>query len=93
MDHCESCSQEKIIIALKKAQSHLGKIIKMVEDGEYCIDVIQQMNAVEGYLHSAKSKKLDEHLHTCFAKGMEMKNERKKEELIAEVLQVMSMAK
>lgn len=91
--HCSNCSDEKIILALKKAQSHIGKVIEMVEAGDYCIDVIQQINAVEGYLRSAKTKKLDEHLHTCFANGMAAKNEKRKNELIAEVLKVTSMSK
>jgi CsoR family transcriptional regulator, copper-sensing transcriptional repressor len=37
---------QKVLIGLKKARTSLDKIIKMVEDDKYCIDIIQQDLAV-----------------------------------------------
>lgn len=76
------------ITNLKKAQSHTAKIIKMVEDGEYCIDIMQQNLAVIGLLKSAHQKLMENHLNTCFKKAMGSKNERKKKEMIKEILRV-----
>ena len=42
------------ITALKKAHSHLGNVIKMAENKEYCIDILQQNLAVIGLLKSAR---------------------------------------
>ena len=47
---------KQILVALKKGQSHLGNVIKMVEDGKYCIDILQQNLAVIGLLKSAKNR-------------------------------------
>jgi len=33
---------QKTTIAFKKAQSHLNKVVEMVEGKEYCIDIMQQ---------------------------------------------------
>ena len=40
-------TQERILHRLKISKGHLEKVIKMIEDDEYCIDVLHQMNAVE----------------------------------------------
>ncbi len=84
--------KEKALIAFKKAQSHLGKIIKMIEDKEYCIDIMQQNLAVIGLLRSAHHGLMENHLNTCFKNAMAAKNEKKKQEMIGEILKVSKLA-
>jgi CsoR family transcriptional regulator, copper-sensing transcriptional repressor len=79
------------IINFKKAHSHLGKIIKMVENGEYCIDIMQQNLAVIGLLKSAHQMLMENHLKTCFSRAIKSGDEKKKEEMIKEILKVMNM--
>ncbi len=79
---------KKIITALKKAQSHLGKVIKMMEEDKYCIDILQQNLAVIGLLKSANSKLLKRHLKTCFKKVMQGTNEKQKQKMIEEILKI-----
>lgn len=80
--------KEKSLINFKKAQSHLSKVTKMVEDGEYCIDIMQQNLAVIGLLKSAHQMLMEDHLNTCFAKAMETNNEKRKKEMTDEILKV-----
>ena len=58
-------TQERIIHRLKISQGHLKKVIEMVEDGQYCIDVIHQSQAVQRALEEADSAILENHLKTC----------------------------
>lgn len=58
-------TQERILHRLKIAQGHLKKVIRMVEDGEYCIDVIHQSQAVQRALEEADGVILENHLKTC----------------------------
>lgn len=60
-------TQERILHRLKIAQGHLKKVLNMVEDGEYCIDVIHQSKAVQRALEEADSLVLENHLKTCAA--------------------------
>ncbi len=60
----------------------------MVEADEYCVSVMQQNLAAIGLLKSAHQMLLENHLNTCFKRTMGTKNEKKKQEMIAEVLQV-----
>lgn len=79
---------KEIITALKKAHSHLGNVIKMVEGKEYCINILQQNLAVLGLLKSANSKLLERHLNSCFVNAMKGTNEKKKREMINEILAI-----
>jgi DNA-binding FrmR family transcriptional regulator len=81
-------SKKEILINFKKAQSHLGKIIKMEEGGSYCIDIMQQNLAVIGILKSAHQMLMERHLGSCFKNAMASKNAKKKEQMVQEILKV-----
>jgi DNA-binding FrmR family transcriptional regulator len=79
-------------IALKKAQTHIKNILTMIDDDEYCIDIVEQILAVNGLLRSASEKILKNHMRTCFSEGMNTKNPEYKEKLIQEVLNVVNFS-
>jgi len=79
---------KKISTGLKKASTHLTKVIKMIENGEYCIAIMQQNLAVIGLLKSAHQSLMERHLHTCFAKAMKTNDKIRQKEMIEEILQV-----
>lgn len=80
------------LINFKKSKSLLEKIIKMVEEKEYCIDIMQQNLAVIGMLKSAHQILMENHLHSCFTKAMESKQDKRKLEMIEEILRVTKLA-
>ena len=84
--------QENTLINFKKAQSLLSKIIKMVEANEYCIDIMQQNLAVIGLLKSAHQMLMENHLNKCFKSAMATKNEKRKQEMVQEILKVAKLA-
>lgn len=83
--------REKTLINYKKAKSLIEKITKMIEDGEYCIDIMQQNLAVIGLLKSAHQQLMEDHLNSCFKKAMATNNEKRKQEMIDEILKVSSL--
>jgi len=84
--------KQKTLINFKKAQSHLAKIAQMVENDEYCINVMQQNLAVIGLLKSAHQMLMEGHLNTCFKNAFETKNAKKKKEMIDEILHLSKLA-
>lgn len=84
--------KETSLINFKKAQSHIAKIVKMIEEKEYCIDIMQQNLAVIGLLKSAHQMLMEGHLNSCFMKAMNTSNIKRKEEMIKEILKVSKMA-
>jgi DNA-binding FrmR family transcriptional regulator len=80
--------REQALTALKKAQSHLANIIKMTEEGKYCINIMQQNLAVMGLLKSAHQLLMENHLNSCFASAMSAASRSKKDKMIGEILTV-----
>lgn len=78
--------------ALKKAHTHLGKVIRMVEKDEYCINIIQQNLAVLGLLRSAHQTLLENHLNLCLREAVEAGTAARKQAMIGEILQVTKLA-
>ena len=56
---------QRISHRLKIARGHLEKVIKMVEEGEYCIDVLLQSKAVQNALRETDILMMENHLQTC----------------------------
>lgn len=84
-------NRERALLNFKKAQSHIGKIIEMMEKGEYCIDIMQQNLAVIGLLKSSHKKLMENHLNTCFKAAMDTNNKAKKEKMTQEILAVTNL--
>ncbi len=82
----------KALISFRKAHTHLSNIIKMVEDGHYCISVMQQNLAVIGLLKSAHQTLMENHLHGCFASAVESNNKKKQEEMVEEIIKVSKLS-
>ena len=51
--------KQRIVHRLKIARGHLNKVIQMIEDDEYCIDVLHQSQAVQQALRQGKSGQAD----------------------------------
>lgn len=81
----------KTITNFKKAKSLIEKIIKMIEEKEYCIDVMQQNLAVIGMLKSSHQMLMESHLNSCFKNAMNSKNEKLKSEMMNEIVKVTKM--
>ncbi len=85
--------KQKIILNLKKARTHIEKIIQMVEDGEECIFLMQQNLAVIGLLRSSHEMMLRRHLNRCFSRAFSSGSEKTKKEMIEDVITVSKLFK
>ena len=81
----------KTLISLKKASSLLKKVLTMVENDQYCIDVMQQNLAVIGLLRSAHESLMSNHFKTCFKSALVSKNDKKKQQMTEEILKVINI--
>lgn len=54
-----------IIKRLKRADGHLRSIIAMLEQGRPCVEIAQQMRAVERAIVNAKSTLVHDHIDNC----------------------------
>lgn len=70
----------------KKAVGQLNKVIEMIEDDAYCMDLLQQVRAVQGLLNSLSSNILESHLHTCGKRAFSSNDEKQHQKIIDELL-------
>lgn len=86
-----SDNSQKISINYKKAAGLINKIVAMRADKAYCVDIMQQNLALIGLLKSAHQMLMADHLHSCFKNAMNSQNEKRKQEMIEEILKVTSL--
>ena len=55
----------EIIKRLRRAEGHLRSIIAMLEAGRPCLDVAQQLRAVEKAITNAKKALVQDHIDHC----------------------------
>ncbi|GHB46556.1 metal resistance protein [Pseudovibrio japonicus] len=58
-------SHPGIVNRLKRADGHLRSIIDMIEDGRPCVEIAQQLHAVERAVMQAKKTLIYDHLDHC----------------------------
>lgn len=54
-----------VLKRLKRAYGHLNSIIQMVEGGRDCLDIAQQLLAVENAISKAKKTLVHDHIDHC----------------------------
>jgi len=58
-------SHPALIARLKRADGHLRSVIEMLEAGKPCLDVAQQLQAVEKAVTNAKRALIHDHMDHC----------------------------
>jgi DNA-binding FrmR family transcriptional regulator len=54
-----------LIARLKRADGHLRAVIEMIEAGKPCLDIAQQLHAVEKAVVNAKRALIHDHMDHC----------------------------
>ena len=73
---------------LKSIEGHVRGIERMVEENAYCIDVTNQIMAVQRALQKVNSLVLDRHLHTCVTTAIRGDDPEARECVIGEIMDV-----
>ena len=81
-----SNTKEKILHRYQIAKGHLEKVVSMLENDAYCIDIVHQSLAVQAALKKADDEVLKNHLETCVSDSIKEGNSK---EAIGEVMQVL----
>lgn len=58
-------SHPAIVKRLRRAGGHLQSVIEMIEHGRSCLDIAQQLQAVEKAVAQAKKTLIQDHLDHC----------------------------
>ncbi|TXN25068.1 metal-sensing transcriptional repressor [Methylobacterium sp. WL9] len=67
----EHASHPDLVKRLKRAHGHLAGVIAMIEQGRPCVDLAQQLHAVESAITNAKRLMIEDHVEHCLGHGIE----------------------
>lgn len=77
---------------LKSAEGHLKGIVRMAEEGAYCIDLIRQIQAVQSALNKVSAQILEDHLNSCVITAIQSDSPQERERVLTEISEVFEMA-
>lgn len=77
----------KALMSLKTAKGQVDGIIKMMEEGRYCVDISNQIIAAQALLKKANMLILKQHMHHCVMDAVKHDNG---EEKIDEIIELLS---
>ena len=73
---------------LRSIAGHVNGVARMVEEGAYCIDTIQQIQAVQAALSKVSARVLDNHLRSCVTTAIQGDDPAERERVLREIMQV-----
>ena len=74
--------QQSALKLAKQASGTLLKVMQMIDEDKYCPEIIQQIEAVNGLIKSAKRELLQGHLNGCLERKLSEDKAKTIEELI-----------
>ncbi len=72
---------------LKSVEGHVRGVQRMVDEGAYCIDIVNQITAVQRALKKISGLVLDQHLHSCVTDAMRGPDAAAREQVLGELLE------
>ena len=76
--------------ALKRIEGQVRGVHQMIEENRYCMDIVNQIKAIESGLRRVESMILEKHLRSCITQAL---NKKEMEQKIAELVRVFKQAK
>jgi uncharacterized protein len=61
----------EVAARLKRAHGHLAKVLEMLEQERPCLDLAQQLHAVEKAIGNAKKELIKDHINHCMEETSE----------------------
>ncbi len=86
--HRSDEDKAKLTNRLRRISGQVEAVLRMVEDDEYCVDVLMQISAATGALHKVGELVLEEHLKCCVRDAMENGDDANREEKLQELMAI-----
>jgi CsoR family transcriptional regulator, copper-sensing transcriptional repressor len=78
---------------LKRIEGQVRGLAKMIEDDRYCIDVVNQVQAVIAALKKAEGEILQDHIAHCVEHAIRSGDKKAQREKVAELVQTLARAR
>jgi DNA-binding FrmR family transcriptional regulator len=81
------------MVALRRIEGQVRGIQRMIEDRQYCIDILNQIHAVKGALARVEQKILQKHFQHCVTTAMTGSSENQKQQKLDEILKLINQTR
>jgi DNA-binding FrmR family transcriptional regulator len=88
----DAATKTDVTRRLASAAGHIKGIERMVNEDAYCIDVIQQMQAVQAALNKVNEIVLDSHLNSCVITAIQGEDADERQRVLQEVTSVFAVS-
>ena len=78
-----------VLKRFKRIEGQVGGLLRMVEDGRYCIDIVTQISAVRAALRRAEEEILRDHVSHCVEHAIASGNKQDQRKKISEIIDVL----
>lgn len=82
-------SHKAQISRLNRAIGQLEAVGRMIEQGRYCVDILTQLRAARSAVKSIELEILQTHMGACMSEACASKDEQRKEQSIAEIMELL----
>jgi len=83
-------SHDAQLVRLGKIEGQIKGVRRMIEDGRYCIDIVQQVKAAMSALEQVKLGVLEAHVRHCVRDAAKAKEPERLDEKLDEVMRVLA---
>jgi DNA-binding FrmR family transcriptional regulator len=78
------------MVALRRIEGQVRGVQKMIESRQYCIDILNQIQAVKGALARVEEKILQKHFQHCVTDAIMGSSESQKQQKLNEILELIN---
>ena len=86
-------TREQVIRRLRSIQGHVKGIERMVQDDQYCVDVMRQVIATQAAMAKLNELILESHLNSCVIEAVRGNNPQAREKVLQEISDVFEMSR
>ena len=87
--HRSEKETKDLVTRLNRIEGQIRGIKNMVEEERYCVDILNQVSAVQAALNSFNKELLANHIHSCVVEDVRSGNEEVVDELCETIKKLM----
>jgi DNA-binding FrmR family transcriptional regulator len=81
------------LVALRRIEGQVRGVQGMVENGVYCIDILNQINAIKGALGRVEENILKKHFEHCVTEAVKGTSEKEKQQKLDEIIKLIQQTR
>ncbi len=80
--------RQQVLNRWKTIEGHVHAVRRMIEEDQYCVDILKQTLAVQGAIDKVNALLLENHMKTCVTTAIRGDLQSERERVIGELLQL-----